>query len=152
MAELHLEVDVAAPAETVFDMLADVRRYGEWLDESASYRGTAEVRPDGPIAEGSTYVEPERRGVRRGTVTEFERPTRLTFHQPMTLKPKLAGVIDITVRYTLTPREDSVHVDRDVTIGLPWSLKLVQPVVARQFRTESQRTMDELKAYLERPS
>jgi uncharacterized protein YndB with AHSA1/START domain len=148
MAELHLEIDIAASAEKVFDTIADVRGYSRWLTQEGPYGGTTEVTP-GPIALGTTYVESERRGVRRGTVTEFERPTRVTFDQPMTLRPKLAGVIDITVRYTLAPSDAGVHVDRDVTLQVPWSLKLAQPIVVRQFRSESQRTLDALKAFVE---
>ncbi len=148
MPELHLETDIASSAESVFDTIADLRTYSRWLTQEGSYGGTTDITP-GPIALGSTYVEHESRGVRRGTVTEFDRPTRLTFHQPMTLRPRLAGVIDITVRYAITPRDGVVHVDRDVTLVMPWSLKLVQPIVVRQFRSESQRAMNALKAFLE---
>jgi uncharacterized protein YndB with AHSA1/START domain len=148
MVEIHLQTEIAASPERVFDATADLRSYGQWLTREGPYGGTTEITP-GPVALGTTYVEPERRGVRRGTVTEFERPVRVTFDQPMTLKPKLAGVIDITVRYTFTPSDAGVHVDRDMTLRLPWSLKLVQPMVVRQFRTESQRAMDALKAFVE---
>jgi hypothetical protein len=34
-----------------------------------------------------------------------------------------------------------------VTLGIPWSLRLIQPVLIRQFRTESTRTLLALKAY-----
>jgi hypothetical protein len=34
-----------------------------------------------------------------------------------------------------------------VTLGIPWSLKLLQPVLIREFRTESTRTLMALKAY-----
>jgi hypothetical protein len=35
---------------------------------------------------GTTYCEPGPFGARNGTVTEFERPTKITFRQPMTMK------------------------------------------------------------------
>jgi len=35
-------------------------------------------------------------------VTEFERPVKITFHQPMTIRLH-AGTVDVTLRYTLTP-------------------------------------------------
>jgi uncharacterized protein YndB with AHSA1/START domain len=148
MAELHLETEIAASAERVFDAIADLRGYDRWLSHEGSFGGTTEITPE-PVALGTTYVEHESRGIRRGTVTEFERPRRITFAQPMTLKPKLAGVIDITVRFTLTPRDGSVHVDRDVTLTMPWSLKLVQPIVVRQFRSEGDRALNALKAFVE---
>ena len=36
---------------------------------------------------------------------------------------------------------------RRVTLGIPRSLRLVQPVLIRAFRTESTRTLLALKAY-----
>lgn len=87
--------------------------------------------------------------MRNGTVTEFERPTKVTFHQPTTIKLH-AGTIDVTVRYTLTPTGDSAHVTRVVTLGIPWSLKLVQPVLISAFRKESGRTLLALKAYADK--
>ena len=34
-----------------------------------------------------------------------------------------------------------------MTLGVPWSLRLVQPVLVRAFRAESTRTLPALKAY-----
>ncbi|MGZ6308664.1 MAG: hypothetical protein ACXWP6_19605, partial [Ktedonobacterales bacterium] len=93
-----------------------------------------------------TYREPGPLGVRNGTVTEFERPTKLTFHQPMTIKLRL-GTIDVLLRYTFTPQAQSTHVKRVVTLGIPWSLKLVQPLLVRATRAESRRTLLALKTY-----
>jgi hypothetical protein len=95
---------------------------------------------------GTTYREPGPFGVRHGTVTELERPTKITFHQPMTMRLR-SGTVDVTVRYTLTPGGESTHVTRVVTIGIPWPLKLFQPVLVRAFRIESGRTLLALKAY-----
>jgi hypothetical protein len=70
----------------------------------------------------------------------------VTFQQPMTLRPH-TGTVDVTLRYVLTPHGDFTHVRRAVTIGIPWSLKLAQPVIVWSFRTESARTLQALKAY-----
>jgi hypothetical protein len=84
-----------------------------------------------------------------GTVTEFERPTKITFHQPMTMKLR-SGIVDVTMRYRLNPRAGSTHVKRVVTLGIPWSLKPFQPLLVREFRVESGRTLLALKAYTDR--
>ena len=55
---------------------------------------------------GTTYREPGPLGVRHGTVTEFERPTKITFHQPMAMALH-SGTVDVTVRYTLAPTAQS---------------------------------------------
>ena len=84
--------------------------------------------------------------MRQGRVTEFEPPTAITFHQPMTMRLH-AGTVDVVLRYTLTPGEGVTRVRRVVTLRIPWSLKLAQPVLVRAFRTESSRTLLALKAH-----
>ena len=148
MTRIEQEVEIQAPAERIFAAIVDLRGYARWLAASSVFEGITDISSD-PIALGTTWSEPGPNGVRRGTVTEFEAPMRVTFHQPMTMSPRLLGIIDITVSVTLNPRPASVHVRRVVTIGIPWPLKLVQPLVVRQFRTESGRTLVALKRFAE---
>ncbi len=146
-AGIHLpaQADIHCPAEKIFDLIIDFKGQDRWLAKSSAFRGTTEISSD-PVALGTTYAEPGPFGVRNGTVTEFERPAKITFHQPMTVKLH-AGIVDVTLRYTLTPAGDSTRVTRVVTIGIPWPLKLVQPVLVHAFRAESGRTLIALKAY-----
>ena len=97
---------------------------------------------------GTTYREPGPFGVRNGVVTEFHRPTAITFRQPMTLRLG-AGMVDAVLRYTLTPRRRPgvTHVARLVTITVPPRLRLLQPVLVRAFRTKSTCTLMVLKAH-----
>ena len=145
MTEIAAEADIRGPAETIFDLIIDFRGQDRWLTPSSAYHGTLEVSSD-PVTLGTTYREPGPFGVRHGRVTEFERPTAITFHQPMTMRLH-AGIIDVVLRYTLTPGDGLTRVRRVVTVGIPWSLKLAQPVLVRAFRTESSRTLLALKAY-----
>jgi uncharacterized protein YndB with AHSA1/START domain len=137
--------DIRCPAEKIFDLIIDFRGQDRWLTTSSAFHGTSEISSD-PVALGTTYREPGPFGVRNGTVTELERPARVTFHQPMTMRLH-AGTVDVTLRYTLTPGSAATHVARVVTITVPWRLKPVQPVLVRAFRTESTRTLMALKAY-----
>ena len=147
MSEIPAEAEIRCPAEKIFDVIIDFGGQDRWLTPSSAYHGTLEVSCD-PVTLGTTYREPGPFGVRHGRVTEFERPTALTFHQPMTMRLH-AGTVDVLMRYTLTPVEGGTRVRRVVTLGIPWSLKLVQPVLIRAFRTESSRTLRALKAYAE---
>ena len=151
MVELLFETEIHSSADTVFQLITDLRGYNRWLTSSAAYAGTTEVSTD-PIAAGTTYVESSTSGVRHGTVTELDAPSRVTFHQPMTMKPRFLGIIDIHVTYTLTPTAGGVHVGRLVTLTLPLPLKLLQPLVLRPFRQESQRTIQALKSFSEKQS
>jgi uncharacterized protein YndB with AHSA1/START domain len=150
MSEIRQEAHIRAPVEEIFAAIADFRGYGRWLTTSSVFEGISDISSD-PIRLGTTWSERGPNGVRQGTVTEFEAPTRVTFHQPMMLTPRLLGIIDINVSLTLAPTPTAVHVRRVVTIGIPWQLKLVQPFVVRQFRIESGRTLLALKAFAERP-
>ena len=145
MPDIPSQADISGPAEKIFDLIIDFKGQDRWLTKSSAFHGTTEISSD-PVALGTTYREPGPFGVRNGTVTEFERPAKITFHQPMTIKLH-AGIVDVTLRYTLTPAGDSTHVTRVVTIGIPGSLKLIQPVLIRAFRVESGRTLIALKAY-----
>lgn len=145
MTVIPAEADIRCPAEKIFDVISDLRGQDRWLTPSSAYHGTLETSSD-PVTLGTTYREPGPFGVRHGQVTEFDRPTAITFHQPMTMRLH-AGTVDVVMRYTLTPADGLTHVRRVVTLGIPWSLKLVQPVLIREFRTESTRTLLALKAY-----
>jgi len=145
MTDIAVEADIACPAGKIFDVITDFRGQDRWLARSTAFRGTTEVSAD-RVTLGTTYREPGPLGVRNGTVTEFEPPARITFHQPMTLKLH-AGTVDVTLRYTLIPRGSHTHVGRVVTITVPWPLKLVRPLLVRAFRAESGRTLLALKAY-----
>jgi len=147
MPDIPSQTDIGGPAEKIFDLIIDFKGQERWLAKSSAFRGTTEVSSD-PVTLGTTYREPGPLGVRNGTVTEFERPTSITFHQPMTMKLH-AGTIDITLRYTLTPGAESTHVSRVVTIDIPWPLRVIQGVVVRSFRIESSRTLLALKAYVD---
>ena len=146
--EVPSEADIHCSAEKIFDVIIDFRGQDRWLTKSSSFHGTNEISSN-PVTLGTTYREPGPFGVRNGTVTEFERPARVTFHQPMTMRLH-AGTIDVTLRYTLSPGEESTRVKRVVTLGIPRSLKLAQPVLVYAFRAESGRTLLALKAYADK--
>jgi uncharacterized protein YndB with AHSA1/START domain len=151
MLQIRQEAEIDAPTEKIFAAIVDLRGYERWLARSEVFEGITDISSD-PIAVGTTWSEPGPNGVRHGTVTAFEAPTRVTFHQPMTMSPRLLGVIDITVSVTLTPTAASVVVRRVVTIGIPWPLRVVQPFVVRQFRVEGGRTLLALKRFAEADS
>ncbi|HEY6789285.1 MAG TPA: SRPBCC family protein [Trebonia sp.] len=150
MTELTFNADIDGPAEKIFGLITDLGGQGRWLTRSSSFRGTTLLSP-GPVALGARYRESDPFGTRNGTVTEFEPPAKVTFHQPMTLRLH-AGTIDVTVAYTLTPAAGSTHVTRIVTLGIPRSLRLAAPLLIGAFRKESARTLLALKAHAALPS
>src|SRR5580700_7147905 len=108
MIDIPSEADIRCTAEKIFDLIIDFRGQDRWLPHSSAFHGTAEISAD-PVTLGTTYLEPGPFGVRNGTVTEFERPGKITFHQPMTMRLH-SGTLDVTLRYTLTPNAGWAHV------------------------------------------
>jgi uncharacterized protein YndB with AHSA1/START domain len=147
--ELSFEADIAASAERVFSLLADLRNYGQWLPASSAFYGTTEIS-DGPIGVGTSYVERSPVGVRHGVVTALLRPIRLDFEQPMTLKPRLLGSIGIKLFHTLTPAAGGVHILRRLELEPHGPVTLLMPLILRAFRAENERMMRTLKAFAER--
>jgi hypothetical protein len=146
--EIPSAAETQCSAEKFFRFDHRLRGQDRWLTTSSAFHGTTEVSSN-PVILGTTYREPRPFGVRNGTVTEFERLTKITFRQPMTMKLRL-GTVDVLMRHTLTPAPGSTCVGRVVTLGIPWSLRLVQPLLVRAFRVESGRTLPAVKAYADK--
>jgi hypothetical protein len=147
--DIPCQADIHGPAGQIFDLIMDFRGQDRWLPRSVAFRGTTQISSD-PVTLGTTYREPGPLGVLNGEVTEVERPAKVTFRQPMTLRLR-AGILDVTLRYTLTPPSGPgpTQVTRVVTLAIPGSLGLLRPVIVRAIRTESARTLMALKAYVD---
>ena len=148
MTRLELHVDISASPETVFDLLADLHGYGRWLPPAPDYAGTSEISSP-PVAVGTTYRELSRAGVRHGVVTILDRPRIIAFHQPMTLRPRVAGTIDTTVTLVVEARGDGARVTRTVDLDLPGQLVPVRGIVIGRYRGESERMLWALKTFAE---
>lgn len=71
--KLYAEL-IAAPADTLFELLADMPNYGRWLPGSDAYGGTTDVEPY-PVRLGTRYHDgkPEQPGKSwQGTVIGFQ--------------------------------------------------------------------------------
>lgn len=149
MPDVHFTVLIKGSAETIFALLADLQHYDRWLPGSGSFGGITEITPL-PVGLGTTYIDAGPSGVRHGTVTEFDPPTLLSFHQPMQVRQgPLRGNIDIHLRHTLAPEEQLTRLNRDLTLRVQGLLKVVEPVVVASFRKENERVLGILKQYVE---
>ncbi len=151
MTELSFETDIRASAERVFSLLVELRDYDRWLPRSSAFHGTSKIS-DGPIKVGTTYDEPGPLGTRRGIVTRLIRPTHLDFEQPMTLRPRILGMIGIKLFHRLTPEGEHVHVFRRLELSPEGPIRLAMPLVVSSFRSENERMMKTLKTYAESES
>jgi uncharacterized protein YndB with AHSA1/START domain len=137
--------------ETIFDLIADMPNYGRWLPGSNAFGGTTQVSPY-PVVLGTTYLDAGPAGERPGSVTGYDPPKFIAFHQTMLVKQgPLTADVDVNIRCTLEPVEGATRVvrDLDLTIQIPGPLKVADPLVARAFRKENARVLAELKRYVE---
>jgi len=148
MIDQMFQANIRAPAEDIFDTIVDFAGQSRWLPKSLAYRGTDQISTE-PVALGTTYREPGIFGVRKGTVTELNRPTRVTFHQPMTMRAHL-GVVDTTIRYELRSQSNSTQVTEFVAVTFSGMVRLLEPVFRGLFRRERERTSRALQAFVER--
>jgi len=133
--------------ETIFDLIADMPNYGRWLPGSEAFGGTTEVSPY-PVRLGTTYLDAGPLGQRPGSVTEYDPPKHIAFHQTMLLKKgPLTANIDVHIRYAFEPVGCATSVIRalDLTIQIPGLLKVAEPLVVWEFRKENVRMLAELK-------
>jgi hypothetical protein len=148
---INLSIEINAPPSVVFAALIDLPSYNSWLPHSDVFKGTTEVS-DTPLRKGSTYIERSPQGVRNGDIPELDEAGRhVVFHQPMKLKPAVLGLeLDIHVDMRAGEKEGGgCLLTRQIRLKIPFVLGLAGGLVAKQFETESLRTLEALKAYLE---
>ncbi len=80
MGDVAVQVDITAPAEAIYDLVADMPRMGRWSPECERVEWTGRSR--GPVA-GATFTGHNRNGRRRwsthGTVTVADRGREFSF-------------------------------------------------------------------------
>ena len=137
--------------ETIFDLVADMPNYSRWLPGSRSFGATSQVSPY-PVQLGTTYLDGGPLGVRPGSVTEFDRPKAIGFHQTMLVEQgPLAADCDIRIRVTFEPVRGGTSVTRilDLAIQIPGLMRIADPLVVSSFCKENTRLLAELKRYVE---
>jgi uncharacterized protein YndB with AHSA1/START domain len=149
-SHMRFTAQIAGPAETIFDLVADMPNYGRWLPDTDVFGGTVDVTPY-PVRLGTTYLDagPVEKP---GTVTEFDPPRHIGFHHTILVRrAPLNTDIDARIRYTFAPNEGGTFVLRelDLVVNLRGLYKLASPLVLRSFRKENVRTLAHLKAYVE---
>ena len=145
--ELTLDRRLPAPTAVVFDILADLEAYREWLPIGAMYRGTT-LLGDGPIAAGRRYEDRSARGTLVGQIVTFDPPRRLAFSQGA----RLLGIgVTIEVTYDLTEVEGQTELRRTWRMILPWWLRPLGRRMLPDLARENERILDALGTKLQEP-
>ena len=150
MPTLHFTAHIEGSCETVFELIADITHYDRWLPRSSAFGAITQVSPT-PVGLGTTYIDQGPSGMMKGSITDYQPPTRIAFQQSMPVKLLLiSGTLEMHIRYTLESVGQGTRVNRDVTFQLPGMLKVAQPVIVSTVRRESGRLLQLMKRTVER--
>ena len=146
---------VGAPPATLFSLLSDMPRYGEWLPGSDAFEGTTDVEPY-PVRLGSRYHDgkPGQTGQSWwGTVTGFQPPGAIDFHHTIAVR-QLRATVDVHIHYSFELAdgdERRTHVTRWLVldIAMPIVLRPLRRFIISSFDRENVRTMAAVKRYAE---
>src|ERR1700758_3140947 len=129
-SQLRFTIQIAGPAEMIFDLVADMPNYRRWLPDSDVFGGTVNVTPY-PVRLGTTYLDAG--SVEKpGEVTEFDPPRHIGFHHTVVVRQALLKTdIDARIRYTLTSKSGGTFVlqELDLLLNLPIFGKLASPLI-----------------------
>ena len=121
---IHVEASSGASAETVYDVLADVRTHLEWAGErqKKNTRLIALDAQEGPASVGSEFTstgaDPMGRFTDRSVVTEANRPSSFEFVTESRLETKKGKIADWTNvhRYELMPTSDGCRIVYTISV------------------------------------
>jgi carbon monoxide dehydrogenase subunit G len=140
VVRIELTVDVARPAEAVFEHLVDLDRLPEWQASAV------ESRADAPLAEGVRIFEC-RRALGREVhseleVTEFDRPRRFKLKA-------LTGPVRFTVDHQLAEADGGTRLTVVAEGKAGGFMRLGEPMLARSVESEMRKDFERLKELLE---
>ncbi len=84
--------------------------YGRWLPDSSAFGGTVSVTPY-PVRLGTTYLDagPIQKP---GSITEYDRPKRLSFHHTVQLRRSFLNTdVDAPIRHSFDLKVGGAFVD-----------------------------------------
>ena len=137
---------VRRPIGVVFEQLAGLPDYGQWMHRTGLFRRCGRVS-EGPVRTGTTYFDATRRGTFQGEVTEFAPPSRLAFRE--TLRWFGSPVTQARPEYTLE-EDGETTVIHHVAVGelFGW-MRFMKPAAGLMARVERTRTLSSLRRALE---
>lgn len=143
---VRLEEVCRAPAEAVYDLLADLPSHLEWggrRQPKESFRLLSLEAPEGPASVGtefrSTGADPSGSFADSSVVTEASRPSRFEFVTEARLTTKKGKVVEWTNvhRYDLSPRDSGCRILYMLTIArisqLPGAMAMFKVPGLRSF-------------------
>ena len=137
---------IRRPASEVFERLADLPGYRQWMHRDGLFAGT-ELTSLPPIRAGTTYVDRTRMGRFVGEVTEHVPATRIAFSETLTWFGR--PLTQARPSYVLEADGDSTMVHHVAEGELYGPMRLLKPAAAWMATRERTHTLASLKRSLE---
>ena len=137
---------IRRPASEVFERLADLPGYRQWMHRDGVFGGT-DLTSALPVRSGTTYVDRTRMGRFVGEVTEHVPSTRLAFSETFSIFGH--SLTQARPRYLLEVDGDSTVVHHTAEAELYGVARAFKPVAARIVTRERSHTLASLKRSLE---
>ncbi|WP_323095392.1 SRPBCC family protein [Intrasporangium sp. YIM S08009] len=137
---------IRRPASEVFERLADLPGYRQWMHRDGVFGGTELTSPP-PIRAGTTYVDRTRMGRFVGEVTEHVPSTRLAFSETFSLFGR--PLTQARPRYVFETDGDSTVVHHTAEAELYGFARLFRPVAGRIVTRERSHTVAALERSFE---
>lgn len=135
---VHATTGVEAPAEIVFDAIADVRNEPRWNSRVSS----AELRSGEPIGLGSTFAVVNGGTSYDVTITTYERPTRLVLEG--------VGNPDVTIVYSFSSSDGRTEMTSDFDFRPSGVVRLLFAALAPVIRRNVRKQYASFRAMCER--
>jgi uncharacterized protein YndB with AHSA1/START domain len=142
---MDFTIEIARPVEQVFALITDLPNYSRWLPPSGLYVTTPSVS-DTPIKLGTTYEDRSNQASLHGSITKYDPPHAVSFHQEMQLR---IGSLIVDIAYRLEAARTGTRVHRTTIPRLSGVVALFGPMVRRSIYAENRRTLAMIKQYLE---
>lgn len=138
----ELETVINRPIEDVFERIATISNYSDWLPKTGLFIST-EQGVDGPVTLGTPYTDETTIGTWHGEVIKFERPHKIEFrHQ---LRWFGIPVMETRPGYQLEANGGATKVCHTAKGKLYGIFKLMREKVDEMARAERKRTLTALE-------
>jgi len=127
---------IAVPPDVAFDAMVDVRNEVHWNSKVTR----SELLSDEPIGQGSRFQTVNRGQLYDATITEYERPTRITFE--VTGKQ-----MDITTTFTFTENSQGTALHGEFDFRPKGLLKVIFPLMRPMIRGDLPKQMGSFAAF-----
>ncbi|MGJ3237069.1 MAG: SRPBCC family protein [Anaerolineae bacterium] len=144
--EFEIETVINRPIEEVFERIANISRYSNWLPKTGLFINT-EQGVDGPVTLGTPYTDKTTIGMWHGEVIQFERPHKVEFQHQL----RWFGIPVMQTRpgYQLESTAGGTKVYHKAEGELYGVFKLMRRMASRMAKAERKRTLNALKDSLQ---